>query len=217
VRFLASRGLPLRGQRVLDLGGGFGGYSLALRNSGAWVVGADLSLSGWPESVEWVRANALAVPLRSGSVDAVVCASLIEHVPDPVVLVCEIHRVLKTGGWAYLSFPPFYTPVGGHQFSPFHLLGERAALGAIRLRKLYRGKGWLQEQYSIAPASFSCAWGDWGLYPLTIHRVQSILKAFPFQLLERSTRWLPVDFSGVPILGEFLTWHVQFLLVKRDT
>ena len=213
VKFLVDRGLNPRSRRVLDLGSGYGGYSLALQDSGACVVGADLDPATL-EGIPAVRTDARLTPFASSSFDMVVCSSLIEHVPSAADLIREIHRLLRVGGTLYLSFPPFYTPIGGHQFSPFHLFGERAALHIIRMRRLYRGKQWLQEHYSAVPKSYATAWGDWGLYPRTIARVEKTLQMFPFEMIERSTRWLPFDFSGVPLLGEFLTWHVQFLLRK---
>jgi SAM-dependent methyltransferase len=147
--------------------------------------------------------------------DLVICASLIEHVPIPTDVIRETLRVLKPGGFVYLSFPPFYTPLGGHQFSPFHLLGQRFALRVNSIRKQYHGKYWLQERYPIQPVSFAQAFGGWGLYPLTIAKVERILAIFPIETVDRSTRWLPLDFSGLPLLREFLTWHVQFLFRKR--
>lgn len=164
--------------------------------------------------VDFVRATAVSLPIRSETFDMVVCASLIEHVPSPENLLLEIYRVLRKRGWLYLSFPPFYTPIGGHQFSPFHLLGERTALRIVRFRGLCRGKPWLQKSYPTTPDSFAHAYGDWGLYPLTIGRVEGMLRKLPWERLERSTRWLPIDFSSIPLLREVVTWHVQFVLRK---
>jgi len=217
VKFLQSRGIVVEAQRILDLGCGRGGYSRSLWESGAWVVGVDRDLFSFPSGFDIACADGLALPFGSEKFDLVVCASLIEHVPVPMDLIHEMLRVLRVGGIAYLSFPPFYTPIGGHQFSPFHLLGERMALRIVHLRGLYRSHRWLQEHYPTFPPSFSKMFGDWGLYPLTIAQVEKLLRAFPVQVIERSTRWLPVDFSGIPILREFLTWHVQFLLRKTGS
>ena len=38
----------------------------------------------------------------------------------------EIERVLKPGGWAYVSWTNWYSPWGGHDMSPYHFLGPRA-------------------------------------------------------------------------------------------
>jgi SAM-dependent methyltransferase len=217
VRFLEAHHLFIEEKRVLDLGSGLGGYSLALQEHGAKVVSVDLSPLKTSGGVQMFCGDALALPLAANSMDWVICASLIEHVSSPADLLWEIQRVLRVGGMAYLSFPPFYTPIGGHQFSPFHLLGERVAIRMKKGKGLFRNRQWLQERYAETPDSFAQAWGDWGLYPLTIAGVEKILRGIPFKVLERSTRWLPLDFSGVPLLREFFTWHVQFLLCKTSS
>jgi SAM-dependent methyltransferase len=214
VRYLKSRGLDVGGQLVLDLGCGRGGYSLALQDGGAQVVGIDRLADDVLKGMKVACADALSLPFESNKFDLVICASLIEHVISPAGLVEELNRVLRVDGVAYLSFPPFYSPVGGHQFSPFHLLGEKLALRIVRARGLYRGNRWLEENYPTSPSSFAEAFGNWGLYPLTIAKVARILRGLPVLVMERSTRWLPIDFSNLPILGEFLTWHVQFLFRK---
>jgi ubiquinone/menaquinone biosynthesis C-methylase UbiE len=214
VRFLQAHHLVIEGKQVLDLGCGLGGYSMALQEHGANVVSVDLSPLETSGKFQMFCADAQVLPLESESMDWVICASLIEHVSSPETLLWEIQRVLRVGGLAYLSFPPFYTPIGGHQFSPFHLLGERVAIRMKLAKDLFRDRQWLQERYPETPDSYAQAFGDWGLYPLTIAKVEKLLRGIPVQILERSTRWLPLDFSGIPILREFLTWHVQFLLRK---
>jgi ubiquinone/menaquinone biosynthesis C-methylase UbiE len=217
VRFLEAHHLSIEGKQVLDLGCGLGGYSLAFQEHGAKVVSVDLSPLGTLGKVQMLCGDAQALPLAANSMDWVICASLIEHVSSPANMLWEIQRVLRVGGLAYLSFPPFYTPIGGHQFSPFHLLGERVAVRMKRRKDNFRNRQWLQDRYPENPDSFTKAWGDWGLYPLTIAKVEKLLRGIPVQVLERSTRWIPLDFSGIPLLREFLTWHVQFLLQKKFT
>ena len=56
-------------------------------------------------------ANAEELPLPTGSVDAIVCESLLEHVPDPKKIVTEMYRTLKPGGQMYIVIPFVY---------PFH-------------------------------------------------------------------------------------------------
>jgi len=217
VRFLQAHHLVIEGKRVLDLGCGLGGYSLALQEHGAKVVSVDLSPLETLGKVQMFCGDAQALPLDANSMDWVICASLIEHVSSQANLLWEIQRVLRVGGLAYLSFPPFYTPIGGHQFSPFHLLGEQVAIRMNRGKSLFRDRQWLKEHYPETPASYTQAFGNWGLYPLTISKVEKLLRDLPFQVIERSTRWLPLDFSSIPLFREFLTWHVQFLLRKTSS
>jgi len=55
--------------------------------------------------------DGMNIPLADSSCDAVTCNAVIEHVPDPAVLISEMHRVLKPGGYAQLMAPfvfPFH-------------------------------------------------------------------------------------------------------------
>jgi len=49
------------------------------------------------------------IPVDDDHFDAVICNAVLEHVANPIEVVREIHRVLKPGGYFYLSIP-FYNP-----------------------------------------------------------------------------------------------------------
>ncbi len=58
------------------------------------------------------------LPLTDCSVDTVTCNAVIEHVPDPRLLVSEMHRVLVPGGYAQLMIPfvfPYHAYPGDYQ------------------------------------------------------------------------------------------------------
>jgi SAM-dependent methyltransferase len=116
---------PLAGQRLLDLGCGPGFYTAALRGRGADVVPVDNSADelGADPPAGVLLADAGALPLDDGSVDGVVCSNLLEHTPDTDAVIREIERVLRPGGWAYVSWTNWFSPHGGHEMSPYHLLG----------------------------------------------------------------------------------------------
>jgi SAM-dependent methyltransferase len=124
---LERRQGPLAGRTVLDLGCGPGYYTAALRARGATVIPVDNSPAELgpspPEGA--VLADAAALPVPDGAVDAVVCSNLLEHTPDARAVIREIERVLRPGGWGYLSWTNWYSPHGGHDMSPYHLLGPR--------------------------------------------------------------------------------------------
>jgi SAM-dependent methyltransferase len=44
------------------------------------------------------------LPLRDASVGSVVCSHVLEHVDRPDTVIDEIHRVLRPGGGAYVTF-----------------------------------------------------------------------------------------------------------------
>ncbi len=53
--------------------------------------------------------NALAVPFQDAVFDTAMCTGVIEHVPKPWVVLHELYRVLKEGGYLLL-FAPFLYP-----------------------------------------------------------------------------------------------------------
>lgn len=214
--YLESHGVRVRRSLVLDLGSGFGGYASEFAGRGARVVGVDLVQPPGLEAdgVRPVRASALALPLADAVFDLVFCASLIEHVTDPGLLLNEIERVLRRDGFAYVSFPPYWSPVGGHEFSPYHYLGERAAI------RLARGRSappeWVHrvQEATIEPRSFARLYRGWGLYRMTVAKMRRLLAESRFETVDVSTRYLPASFIRWPLLGEVFTWHAQFLLRK---
>jgi ubiquinone/menaquinone biosynthesis C-methylase UbiE len=211
----------VEGRRVLDLGCGHGGYARALATEGARVIGFDLEasplfgLNGEGEAasgITLVAGDATRLPFTDGSIQGVFCASLIEHVEKQERLIDEILRVLEPGGWCYLSFPPFYSPRGGHQFAPFHLLGEPIALWMYRWRR----------RAPLSPKvaeSYQTAFGSHGLTPTTVGRIAHLLTQRSVVVEDVSTRffdWLPIDPARVPLVREVLTWHVQFLIRRAS-
>lgn len=57
-----------------------------------------------------VVASADKLPFEQASFDSVVCTQVLEHVPDPQIVVDEMYRVLKPGG-AVLATIPQTTPL----------------------------------------------------------------------------------------------------------
>lgn len=155
------------------------------------------------ENIYPVKGDASNLPFKSNSIDFIFCSSLIEHILDQTKHITELYRVLKNNQFCYLSFPPFWSPVGGHQFKPFHLLGEK---NAVILSKLIRR----------VEADFGTAYGNFGLYPTTIHHVKKLVEETNFRIVDISNRFSPINVAKIPFLNEFLTWHVVFLLRKGD-
>ncbi|HXD60310.1 MAG TPA: demethylmenaquinone methyltransferase [Lacisediminihabitans sp.] len=95
---------PQPGERILDIAAGTGTSSIALAKSGAEVVAADFS-AGMIEvgrqkhpQLEFVQADATALPFKAGEFDAVTISFGLRNIKDPKRALREMYRVLKPGG-----------------------------------------------------------------------------------------------------------------------
>lgn len=196
----------LKNAIVLDLGSGMGGYTKEIAKNSKFAFSLDLNILNRHKeaNILQIKGDAVYLPFKESSFDFIFCASLVEHIPNQYRLLAEIFRVLKRGHTCYLSFPPFYSPVGGHQFKPYHLLGERMAVALSR-----RISG-------VDARDFETSFGNWGLYPTTIFKAVKLIRENGFKIDKTSTRFSPINFAKIPYLREFLTWHVEFLIRKGD-
>jgi 2-polyprenyl-3-methyl-5-hydroxy-6-metoxy-1,4-benzoquinol methylase len=105
-----------RTPRLLDLGCGQGHITEAIRQAlhSADVTGLDYSISAidyahahFPE-IDFAVGDAYESPYAQGFFDVVVCNNLWEHVPDPLLLLSRIKRILRPGGHIVLSTPSRY-------------------------------------------------------------------------------------------------------------
>jgi 2-polyprenyl-3-methyl-5-hydroxy-6-metoxy-1,4-benzoquinol methylase len=141
--FFDRAGVRVSG-RVLDAGCGGGGMPLSLAEEADFVVGIDLAdrfqdagtrLAGERglTNLAFAQADGQALPFAGGSFDAVLSHAVIEHVADAPQYLRELVRVLKPGGWIYLSTAPYLSFAGAHLPRlkvpvPLHLLfGRRVA------------------------------------------------------------------------------------------
>ncbi|ALV06346.1 bifunctional 2-polyprenyl-6-hydroxyphenol methylase/3-demethylubiquinol 3-O-methyltransferase UbiG [Roseateles depolymerans] len=106
---------PLAGKRVLDVGCGGGILADAMARKGAHVLGIDLAvkslrvaelhaMEAGTENVEYqeIAVEDLAAQ-RAGEFDVVTCMEMLEHVPDPASVVTSLGKLVKPGGWVFLS------------------------------------------------------------------------------------------------------------------
>ena len=58
------------------------------------------------------------MPLTDKAIDSIICASVLEHIENPVIAVKEMHRVLKPGGLLFLYVPSIYPYHARHGHYP---------------------------------------------------------------------------------------------------
>lgn len=107
-RALLARGPDWRGLSVLDVGAGSGTASRRLTDAGARVVAMDRSVAMLLAARSRLRCSvaagdALRLPVRSQSVDAVVLGFVLNHLEEPGVALAEAARVVHPGGWVLAS------------------------------------------------------------------------------------------------------------------
>ncbi|MFJ6291878.1 class I SAM-dependent methyltransferase [Streptomyces griseoviridis] len=152
----AVAALGLReGGRVLDAGCGTGRALPPLRaavGASGVVVGADLTPAMLQAAVRAGRdgdgrllvADVAALPLRTGSLDAVFATGLIAHLPHPAENLRELARVVRPGGVLALFHPIGRAALAarqGRQITPDDLRAEP------NLRPLLAGSGWRMTSY----------------------------------------------------------------------
>ena len=214
IKYLLSIDINLNDYYILDLANGYGGGTHELTSYSKKVFGLDLNNLFRSNSINQVSGNALQTPFQDNTFDLIICSSLIEHLEQPEKLLCEIKRILKPNQYLYLSYPPFFSINGGHDYAPFHLLGEKAAVILSKFFSKIMMKKKFGKKLEIRN-SFKNAYGNWGLYKMTIKYGRQLINNSGFKILDQSTKWIPMNFSQIPIIGEFLTWHIQFLLVNE--
>jgi 2-polyprenyl-6-hydroxyphenyl methylase/3-demethylubiquinone-9 3-methyltransferase len=104
----------LAGKRVIDVGCGGGILAESMAVRGATVLGIDLSTkplrvaelhaqeSGVRVDYRQVSAEALAEE-QPGKFDVVTCMEMLEHVPDPAQTVAACAKLVRPGGWVFVS------------------------------------------------------------------------------------------------------------------
>src|SRR6478672_9102903 len=100
--------LPQNSGVMLDVGGMGKPYACFFQDKVTHHFAIDIS----PEDSVDIVGDARLIPLADGTVDAVLCTQVIEHIPEPVPVIREIHRVLRPGGTLILSVPAIFPQHG---------------------------------------------------------------------------------------------------------
>jgi SAM-dependent methyltransferase len=200
-----ARHIELAGRTVVDVGGGAGHFTAAFRARAAncYLFEPDSAelLSTGEAPIGAVLADGYWLPVADASADVCFSSNVLEHVADPDGLIDELIRATKPGGVIYLSFTNWYSPWGGHEMSPWHLLGADFAA-----RRFVRRHG-RQPKHSVGR----------NLYRVHVGPVLRLMRSRPdVEILEAMPRYYPRwcrFVLRIPLVRELVTWNL--LVIAR--
>lgn len=127
----------IKGQKILEIGFGYGSLMKLLYEKGASVVGTEVDTNSYkiakqllPKSkkLKLIQVKAETLPFKNASFDIVILFDVIEHVNNPQKMIRECKRILKKNGLLYVEFTPYYSVVGHHLYDysklPIHYLPQ---------------------------------------------------------------------------------------------
>jgi SAM-dependent methyltransferase len=203
-----ARYTEIAGRTVVDVGGGAGYVTAAFRAAGAdsffFEPDQGEMLSRGTIQPGAVLADGYWLPVADGSADICFSSNVLEHVADPAGLIEEMIRATKPGGLIYLSFTNWYSPWGGHELSPWHLLG--ADYAARRYFRRHRR----QPKHTVGQNLYRLHVGPM-IRLMRAHHDVELLDALP----RYYPRWCKVVL-WIPWLRELATWNLLLIMRRKS-
>jgi len=152
------------GDRLLDLGCGFGRHAFEGFRRGGHVVACDLAVDELRECMALfaamrdqgeapgstgaaaVRGNALHLPYADGAFDRIIASEVLEHIDDDAAALAELVRVLAPGGTMAVTVPAwlaerFCWSLSEQYHAPFVDGGHVRIYTKAKVRDLLRASG----------------------------------------------------------------------------
>jgi len=132
--------------RFLDVGCGTGYFAGYLARKGFTTFGCDLfhESSMCEASLLAVGADAMNLPFTGSSFNGVGLFDIIEHMDEPAVALREAHRILKPGGFVFIT-----VPASRALWSAIDVIGgHRMRYSAVELQELLRNTGFVVHRVS---------------------------------------------------------------------
>ena len=190
------------GSRVLDAGAGSCPYrkcfSHCYYETQDFINLKDNQLNGGGYGKIDYVCDISCIPVPDKRFDAVLCSEVLEHVPDPVSVIAEFKRILKSGGKLILTAP---LGSGIHQ-EPYHFYGGYTPYWYERILNDNDF-----EMIKITPngGSFKAFGQEAQRF---VRMTIPFSKQFPFLI---SLVWLPFWLLLLPVLGGFLPLAANFI------
>jgi demethylmenaquinone methyltransferase/2-methoxy-6-polyprenyl-1,4-benzoquinol methylase len=167
------------GEKVLDLGAGTGISTVDLGRSGAFAVGADISLGMLGvgrrirPQVPLVAGDALALPFADASFDAVTISFALRNVSDTAAALREMARVTRPGGrlvvceFAHPTVPLFRTVYLSYLMRSLPAVARRVASNPDAYVYLAESIRAWYDQRALAAVIAESGWSQVGWRDLT--------------------------------------------------
>lgn len=120
-----SRYIDINGGNIFEIGCGEGGNLLPFSRLGCKVTGIDVNetrvsqarryFSDWHAEGTFQCEDILEYDSSGRQFDVVIAHDVIEHIADKEALLTVIRSLLAPGGIAFVAFPAWQMPFGGHQ------------------------------------------------------------------------------------------------------
>lgn len=129
VPYLKEKKAFQSGYKVCEIGSAEGGVLHALAEEGAEdCLGTDIAIDRIEIGKKIAELGEIDVKYTDHNIitqeipekwknkfDLVILRDVIEHLDDTTVALKNIKKIIKNGGFLYVTFPPYYSPYGGHQ------------------------------------------------------------------------------------------------------
>ena len=195
--------ISLIDKRALDIGCGYGALSYALLEKGTQVWATEIDSDKLKFAQDKLAKNKYfnsvlvkneRLPYDDCFFDIVFIFDVIEHMKNPAKMIQEALRVLKSGGYLYVEFTPYYSITGHHLYDfakwPIHLLPKEKVKKIVFSKKI---KGFMTAEYY---------WRQFeSLNKLRINQFQQMVKKFQ-KIEERYLIKYPEKFEiNIPIIN----------------
>lgn len=129
IDYLERHGIAIAGSRIVEIGSAEGGNLCAMAERGAAeLVGTDIAEVRLQSAARIATALGHDITYSTndiiyeeqprewvGHFDLALLRDVIEHLDDAETALRNIRKLLRPGGYLYVTFPPWYSPFGGHQ------------------------------------------------------------------------------------------------------
>lgn len=129
IPYLTNFGFEPRESSICEIGSAEGGVLFAFAEQGASLcLATDIVQSRLDAGKLIAEAFNLPIEFQYHNIifdevpndwlnkfDLILLRDVIEHLEQPEIALRKIKQMLKVGGLLYVTFPPYYSPFGGHQ------------------------------------------------------------------------------------------------------